>query len=259
MKTKFPILFAVLACAFLVLRELLFAQTAPFNYPPAAAASGLQAMNQNQFDSSSTNIKSGALLTNVSLANATNTGTYYSTGSGVSAPFYTFSGAATTGLGNSGGYALLFSEGVISLAAKDSLKEVRVPSNYKFGFSSSTDNTANLDTILDRVAAGVVGTTNLAVTNLTASTVTLSKTITAVGTTGNQTINKPIGRVNIAAAGTSVIVTNSLVTTNSIIHAVAATADASARVTSVVAGTGEFTINTVATTAETAFNFIVVN
>ena len=53
--------------------------------------------------------------------------------------------------------------------------------------------------------------------------------------------------------------TNSLVTANSIIHAVAATADATARVTSVVAATGTFTINTVATTAETAFNFIVVN
>lgn len=171
MKTKFPLLFTVLACAFLVLRELLWAQPAPFNYPPAAGASGLQAMNQNQFDSTSTNIKSGAMITNASLVGATNTGTYYSTGSGVAAPFYTFSGADTTGLGNSSGYALLWTEGTIALALKHSLREVRVPSDYKLGFSSSADNLNNVDTTLDRVSAGVIGTTNMAVTNFFGQTV----------------------------------------------------------------------------------------
>lgn len=86
----------------------------------------------------------------------------------------------------------------------------------------------------------------------------LTSTITAVSTTGNQTINKPCGRVNIAAGGTTITVTNSLVTANSIVLAVAATNDATARVTNVVAAAGSFTINTVAVTAETAFNFFVV-
>jgi len=95
--------------------------------------------------------------------------------------------------------------------------------------------------------------------NLTANDLSLSKTITAPATTGNQTINKAAGRVNIAAAGTTVVVTCSLVTANSIIVAVAATADATARVTNVVPAAGSFTINTVATTAETAFNFLIVN
>ena len=99
----------------------------------------------------------------------------------------------------------------------------------------------------------------LITTNLTANDLSLSKTITAPATTGNQTINKAAGRVNIAAAGTTVVVTCSLVTANSIIIAVAATDDATAMVTSVVPAAGSFTINTVATTDETAFNFLIVN
>jgi len=85
----------------------------------------------------------------------------------------------------------------------------------------------------------------------------LPSTITATGTTGAQTINKSAGRVNIAAGGTSVVVTNSIVSSTSIILAVAATNDSTARVTSVVPANGSFTINTVACTAETAFNFLV--
>lgn len=85
----------------------------------------------------------------------------------------------------------------------------------------------------------------------------LPSTIIATGTTGVQTINKSAGRINIAAGGTSVVVTNSLVSSSSIVLAVAATNDSTARVTSVVAANGSFTINTVACTAETAFNFLV--
>lgn len=84
-------------------------------------------------------------------------------------------------------------------------------------------------------------------------------TITTPGTTGNQTISKTTGRVNIAAAGTTVTVTSTLCTTSSIVIAVAVTADATARVTSVVPGAGSFTINTVACTGETAFSFLIIN
>lgn len=111
-----------------------------------------------------------------------------------------------------------------------------------------------------RLTASVDGAAHASVLEVTdLGGLVLRKTITASGTTGAQTINKPAGRVNIAAAGTSVVVTNSLVTANSIIIAVAATADATARVTSVVPAAGSFTINTVSVTAETAFNFLVVS
>ena len=87
----------------------------------------------------------------------------------------------------------------------------------------------------------------------------LDSTITPPGTTGNQTINKPAGRVNIAASGTTITVTNNLVTANSIVLVEKVTADATASVTSVVPGSGSFVINTAACTAETAFSFLVIN
>ena len=81
---------------------------------------------------------------------------------------------------------------------------------------------------------------------------------TNTGTVGAVTINKTAGRVNIAAAGTSVVVTNSLVTAASHIFATIATNDATATVKNVVAGSGTFTINlAAATTAQTAIDFFV--
>ena len=82
---------------------------------------------------------------------------------------------------------------------------------------------------------------------------------TNTATVGAVTINKPSGRVRIAAAGTSVVVTNSLVTAASHVFAVASTNDATARVTNVVPAAGSFTISSVATTAETTFDFLVIN
>lgn len=84
-------------------------------------------------------------------------------------------------------------------------------------------------------------------------------TYTAGGTTGNQTINKQSGSVNIAAAGTTVTVTNSMVTTTSIVIPVIRTADATARITNVVVSNGSFVINIVAATGETRIDFVVLN
>ena len=93
-----------------------------------------------------------------------------------------------------------------------------------------------------------------------ASGVQLQKTVTAGGTTSAQTINKPIGSVNFAAAATSLVVTNSLVTTSSIIICTVATNDATMKSVLVVAGSGSFTIHAnAAATAETRVNFIVLN
>ena len=80
---------------------------------------------------------------------------------------------------------------------------------------------------------------------------------TNTATVGAVTIDKPSGRVNIAAAGTSVVVTNSLVTLATHVSAWASQADATAQVTSVVTAAGSFTINTIACTAQTSFDFVV--
>jgi hypothetical protein len=88
----------------------------------------------------------------------------------------------------------------------------------------------------------------------------LLKTITAGGTTGAQTINKTSGRVNFAAGATSLVVTNSLAATTSIIHCTVATNDATMKSAACVAASGSFTIHAgVAPTAETAVNFTVTN
>lgn len=90
--------------------------------------------------------------------------------------------------------------------------------------------------------------------------VTFDATNTAWGTTWNQTINKPSGTVNIAAAGTSVTVTNSLCTTSSIVYAVVRTNDSTATIKNVVPWAGSFTINlAAAATAETSIGFVVFN
>lgn len=86
------------------------------------------------------------------------------------------------------------------------------------------------------------------------------QTITAGGTTGNQTINKASGTVNIAAAGTSVTVTNSLCTVSSTIIPVIRTNDATAVIKNVVPGAGSFVITlNAATTAEISIGFLVIN
>lgn len=88
----------------------------------------------------------------------------------------------------------------------------------------------------------------------------LDKTVTAGGTNGAQTINKPAGSVNFAIGATSLVVTNSLVTTNSVIVATVATNDTTMKSVAVVAGAGTFTLHAnAAPTAATRVNFIVVN
>jgi hypothetical protein len=88
----------------------------------------------------------------------------------------------------------------------------------------------------------------------------LSKTITAAGQTGNKTINTPSGTVNFAAGASAITVTNSLVTTSSLIFCVLRTNDATAIIKNVVPGSGSFVINLTATaTAETSVGFMVTN
>lgn len=88
----------------------------------------------------------------------------------------------------------------------------------------------------------------------------MPKTITAGGTTGNQTINKPSGSVNFAAAATTLTVTNSLCTANSVIVATVATNDATMKSVCAVAGAGSFVLTAdAAATGETRVNWILTN
>lgn len=90
--------------------------------------------------------------------------------------------------------------------------------------------------------------------------IVFTKTITAAATTGAQTINKTSGSVNFAAAATSLVVTNSMCATSSVIHCTIATNDATAADVKAVAAAGSFTIYlTTAPTAETRVNFLITN
>lgn len=90
--------------------------------------------------------------------------------------------------------------------------------------------------------------------------INLNKTVTAAGTTGAQTINNPTGSVNFAAAAASLVVTNSLVTANSVIQLTVGTNDATMKSAIAVAGTGSFTIYPNANPiAETRVNFTITN
>jgi hypothetical protein len=87
-----------------------------------------------------------------------------------------------------------------------------------------------------------------------------NKTVTAAGTTGAQTISKNAGTVNFAAAATSLVVTNTLVTTSSIIICTVGTNDTTMKSVQAVAAAGSFTLYpNAAPTAETRVNFIVIN
>lgn len=96
--------------------------------------------------------------------------------------------------------------------------------------------------------------------NYFAGDMQFDKTVTAAGTTTPQTINKNAGAVNFAAADASKVVTNSLVTANSIIVATVATNDSTMKSVQAVAAAGSFTLYAnAAATAETRVNFLVIN
>lgn len=85
-------------------------------------------------------------------------------------------------------------------------------------------------------------------------------TNTAPATTGDQTINKPSGTVNFSAAATSLVVTNSFCTVDSIVFAVVMTDDTTAVIKNVVPASGSFTIKlNAAATSETRVGFWIIN
>ena len=126
-------------------------------------------------------------------------------------------------------------------------------------------DTVNADTwlVIDSAANRFTfanGDVNATVNFGSVATFQFLRTITAGGTTGNQTINRPSGTVNFAAAAAALTVTNSTVNASSIVLATARTNDATCSVKNVVAGAGSFVINmTAACTAATSVGFLVLN
>lgn len=119
-----------------------------------------------------------------------------------------------------------------------------------YGFYSNLASAAN------RYNLYMVGTA----ANYFGGDMQFNKTVTAGGTTGAQTISKNAGTVNFAAGATSLVVTNTLVTTNSIIVATVGTNDTTMKSVAAVAASGSFTLfPNAAPTAETRVNFIVIN
>jgi hypothetical protein len=128
---------------------------------------------------------------------------------------------------------------------------------YTDGTPGSGDSPGRLElwTVLDGTTTR---TTRLTIGN--AGKFTFENTVTAGGTTGNQTIDKSSGTVNFAAAATSLTVTNALCTTSSIVLASVRTNDTTALIKNVVPGSGSFVINlNAAATAETSVGFLIIN
>jgi hypothetical protein len=138
-----------------------------------------------------------------------------------------------------------------------------VPRQGSYSFSSTTAGTpGSSDIALVRIQAGMLGSViafdNLTLQDFKARQLYVDFTNTA--TVGAVTINKAAGQAIVAASGTSVVVTDSLVTANSQVFCTIAQNDATAILKNCVASSGSFTITlSAAATANTSVNFFVLN
>lgn len=150
---------------------------------------------------------------------------------------------------------IIVSAGTLTLAATSSM-------SFDAGGSTRWSITATgaLTSVVDNgVDIGAVGATRPRNIYL-AGGLAVEATVTAAGTTGNQTIDKFAGTVNFAAAATAITVTCNKCTTSSLVFAVVRTNDGTAALKNVVPGAGSFVINlSAAATAETSVGFYIVN
>lgn len=137
---------------------------------------------------------------------------------------------------------------------------------FKLGVDAGTLSVgitlAGLASAITITGGTINGTTVGATTRASVASTSLNMNSTdSSGTPGNVTNNSPIGRAAFAAAGTTVVITSSIVVATSQIFVQVMGSDAtltSARVTSVGAGTFTVTGNAAATGA-TTFSFLVIN
>ncbi len=136
--------------------------------------------------------------------------------------------------------------------------------NFTINGSQSTGSAYGGAIIFQVTQNGAAATTQNTLVELLrispTSGIAVAKTITLAGTTGAQTINKIAGRVNFAAGASSLTVTNTFASTNSVIICTVATNDATMKSVAVTQSSGQFIITAnAAATAETAVNFLVIN
>jgi hypothetical protein len=203
----------------------------------------------------------------VSQFSVTNTGVVLAPNGSSTAPAYSFASSPNSGLvvGQGGtGRLTLYAGGSLGLYLDQNNNVAAFLNTTRLGWSSGTPIANGIDVAFSRLSAGVLGlgtgTAASVAGALSLNEIRLSKTITAAGTTGAQTINNSTGSVNFAAAATSLVVTNSLCTVNSVIQVTVATNDTTMRSVIAVAAAGSFTIFAgVAPTTETRVNFTLTN
>ncbi len=172
-------------------------------------------------------------------------------------------GGVIVGLSDTSTRTGLEIDGIIGVADPDDAAPAIMLRGMKADGAASTANMGDAETILTvakRDETPLVTVKGNGDTTF-AGAVSLPKTITSIGTTGAQTIDKPAGCVNLAASATSLVVTDSYVTANSVILLTIGTNDASNFSVRAVAGSGSFTIHVVGTApaATTRVNFLVIN
>lgn len=203
----------------------------------------------------------------VSQENATSTGDIFEANNSTGTVFMVGQTGATTIQPNS----LTGTAATSSLSITQTWNTTGTPTAI---FANITDTASNASSLLMdlqtggvsnfRVSKGGTATARgiVSLGNVTLNgDVQLSKTITPAGTTGARTINNNSGSVNFAAGAMSLVVTNNLVTTNSVIHCTIASNDSTMTSVQVVAGAGSFTIYAQPgpPAAETRVNFLVTN
>lgn len=153
----------------------------------------------------------------------------------------------------------LTSNGVVSVGSSNELiSNVLTDGRILIGRTGNAPQAATI-TAGTNIAVST-GAGSITVGTTTFTTLPLTRTITPIGTTGNVTINQIAGTVNIAAVAATATVTNSLVTANSLVLAIARTNDTTCAVKNIVPGAGSFVVNMTANcTAATSVGFIVTN
>lgn len=233
-------------------------------------SSGIYAQSQVFYDLATSRLGIGSGNTspsfNLSFGSAiggTNIGNERSAGSGNGFSLAINGGAAPSGFANRLGGTLNLNGG-LSTGSGTSTVSIN---GYTVGGSGSTDNasttyatfTASGETLTGDWLPSSNGGSNVGNASFGIKQLFVDYTNTAGGTTGAQTINKASGSVNFAAAATSLVVTNSLVSTNSNIQCTVATNDSTMKSVQCVAGSGSFTIfANAAATAETRVRFHVI-
>ena len=200
----------------------------------------------------------------------TNAGLYTSSGSNLTSSYNSvFIGFDTRAAANSEPNQTVIGYQAIGLGSNTTVIGNSSTTLTWLGGSTSIGTTASSARLHVRGANTTTGVGAFLVQNSTPSDlykiendgkITYWATNTAAGTTGAQTINRPSGTVNFAAGTSSLVVTNSLCTTSSIVLPVVRTNDATATIKNVVPGAGSFTINLgAAATAETSVGFFIIN